>query len=126
MRSPAASSDQKAAKLRHQAVASGKGQRELMNRGSIPPNVQCASNLRLDPALIGEEAIVLRALVAGRTDKQVRKELRMSAPAFYGLMRNIRDKTGAVDNTSLLRWAKRQMQDRDQRIDRHERHARLT
>jgi DNA-binding CsgD family transcriptional regulator len=91
----------------------------------MPPIVPRASNFRLDPALTVEEAIVLRALAAGRTDKQVRKELGMSAAAFCGLMRNIRDKTGVVDNASLLVWATRQVKDTDRRIDRHERHARL-
>ena len=96
-----------------------------MNYGSMPPNIPRASVLRLNPALTGEEAIVLRALVAGETDTEVRKGLRMSAAAFSGVMRNMRDKTGALDNASLVVWAKRQMKDADQRIDRHERHARL-
>jgi hypothetical protein len=44
---------------------------------------------------------------------------------FFRMMRNMRDKTGVVDNTSLLVWATRRMKDTDRRIDRHERHARL-
>jgi diguanylate cyclase (GGDEF)-like protein/PAS domain S-box-containing protein len=88
-------------------------------------NMPCVSAFRLDPAMTSEEAIVMRALSAGRTDTQLCKELHMSAAALSRTMSNMRDKTGAVDNLSLAAWAKRKMKDADQRIDRHERHARL-
>jgi DNA-binding CsgD family transcriptional regulator len=87
-------------------------------------NVRCTSVFQLDPALTGEEAIVLRALAAGRTDRQVRKELRMSPGAFFRTMRDMREKTGTLDNISLIVWAKRQIKGADQRIDRPERYAR--
>jgi DNA-binding CsgD family transcriptional regulator len=88
-------------------------------------NIRRVSVFRLDPGLTGEEAIVLRALVRGRTDGQVRKELCMSAEAFFRMMRDIREKTDTVDNSSLIAWAKRQIKATDQRIDRPERYARL-
>jgi DNA-binding CsgD family transcriptional regulator len=88
-------------------------------------NIHRVSVFRPDPALTGEEAIVLRALAGGRTDRQVRKELRMSADAFFRMMRDMREKTDTVDNISLIAWAKRQIKSADQRIDRPERYARL-
>jgi hypothetical protein len=88
-------------------------------------NIRRVSVFRLDPAMTGEEAIVLRALAGGRTDRQVRKELRMSAESFFGMMRDMREKTDTVDNISLIAWAKRQIKSVDQRIDRPERCARL-
>jgi diguanylate cyclase (GGDEF)-like protein/PAS domain S-box-containing protein len=88
-------------------------------------NMPCGSAFRLNPAMTSEEAMVMRALSEGRTYTEVCKRLRMSAAAFSRTMSNMRDKTGTVDNTSLAAWAKRQIKDADQRIDRHERHARL-
>jgi hypothetical protein len=80
--------------------------------------------LRLDPALTGGEAIVLRSLVAGQTQRHVRKELRMSPAAFLGMMRDLREKIGTADDVSLIVWAKRKITDADQRIDRPERYSR--
>jgi hypothetical protein len=88
-------------------------------------NIRRVSVFRLDPALTGEEAMVLRALAGGRTDRQVRKELRMSAEAFFRMMRDMREKIDTVDDISLIAWAKRQIKAADQRIDRPERYARL-
>jgi DNA-binding CsgD family transcriptional regulator len=96
-----------------------------MKRKSNQIDIRCPSVFRLDPTLIGEEAIVLRALAAGRTEAQVRKELRMSIGALFRKMRDMREKTGAVDNTSLIVWANLQIKSADQRIDRPERCARL-
>jgi DNA-binding NarL/FixJ family response regulator len=95
-----------------------KGESNLIDVGRV-------SVFRLDPALTGEEAIVLRALAGGRTDRQVRKELHMSAGAFFRMMRDMREKTGTVDNISLIVWAKQQIKGADQRIDRPERYARI-
>jgi hypothetical protein len=80
--------------------------------------------LRLDPTLTGEEAIILRALAAGQTDRQVCKELRMDPTRFLCMMRDMRGKIGMADNVSLIVWAKRQIKGVDQRIDRPERYAR--
>jgi len=88
-------------------------------------NIRRVSVFRLDPGLTGEEAIVLRALAGGRTDRQVRKELCMSSEVFFRMMRDIREKTDTVDNSSLIAWAKRQIKAADQRIDRPEGYARL-
>lgn len=96
-----------------------------MKRESNLVDIRCTSVFRLDPALTGEEAIVLRALAAGRTETQVRKELRISAGAFFRKMRDMREKTGTVDNISLIVWAKLQIKGADQRIDGPERYARL-
>jgi hypothetical protein len=95
-----------------------KRESNLNNIGPIPV-------FRLDPALTGEEAIVLRALAGGRTDRQVCKDLRMSAGAFLRIMRDIREKTGTVDNISLIVSAKQQIKGADQRIDWPERYARI-
>jgi DNA-binding CsgD family transcriptional regulator len=80
---------------------------------------------RLDPALTSEEAIVLRALAGGQTDRQVCKQLHMAVPVFHRIMRDMREKTGTANNVSLVVWATRQIKGVDQRIDRPERYARL-
>jgi DNA-binding CsgD family transcriptional regulator len=92
------------------------------------PNViriQSTSEFRLDPALTSEEAIILRALVAEQTEKQVCNGLRMDPETFLRMMRDMREKIGTANNVSLIAWAKRQIKGADQRIDRRERHARL-
>jgi DNA-binding CsgD family transcriptional regulator len=83
------------------------------------------SAFRLDPALTGEEAIVLRALAGGQTDRQVCKQLHMAVPTFHRIMRDMREKTGTASNVALIVWATRQIKGVDQRIDRPERYARL-
>ena len=40
------------------------------------------------------------------------------------MMREMREKIGITDNVSLIAWAKRQIKDGDQRIDKLERCAR--
>jgi DNA-binding CsgD family transcriptional regulator len=82
------------------------------------------SGFRLDPTFTSEEAIILRALVAGKTGKQVCNLLRMPANLFLRLMRDLREKTGTANNLSLLVWAQRQMKNGDQRMERQERYAR--
>jgi DNA-binding CsgD family transcriptional regulator len=82
------------------------------------------SGFRLDPTFTSEEAIILRALVGGKTDKQVRDLLRMSSNLFLRLMRDLREKTSTTNNLSLLAWARRRMKSGDQRVDRQERYAR--
>jgi len=84
------------------------------------------SALQLDPSLTGAEAIVLRALVAGQTDRHLCKELRMSPAAFLRMMHRVRGKIGTTDNTSLIEWANQHLKGVDQRIDRPERSARPT
>ena len=74
--------------------------------------------------MTGEEAIVLRALAGGQTDRQVCRELRMEPTTFLRMMRDMREKIGTADNVSLIEWAKRQIKGVDQRIDKPERYAR--
>ena len=87
-------------------------------------SINRTSAFQLDPSLTGEEAIVLRALVAGQTDRHVCNELRMSPVTFLRMMRGMRDKIGTTDNVSLIEWANRHVKGVDQRIDRPERSAR--
>jgi DNA-binding CsgD family transcriptional regulator len=82
------------------------------------------SGFRLDPTFTSEEAIILRALVGGKTDKQVCDLLRMSSNLFLRLMRDLREKTSSTNSLSLLAWARRRMKSGDQRVDRQERYAR--
>ena len=83
------------------------------------------SGFRLDPTFTSEETIILRALVGGKTDKQVCNLLRMSSNLFLRLMRDLREKTGTTSNLSLLVWAQRRMKSGDRRaVDRQERYAR--
>jgi DNA-binding CsgD family transcriptional regulator len=96
-----------------------------MKRELKPISMQRTSAFRLDPALTGEEAIVLRALAAGQTDRDICKELRMAPGTFLRLMRDMREKIGTTDNVSLIEWAKGQIKGCDQRIDCRERFARL-
>jgi len=87
-------------------------------------SIQRGSAFRLDPTLTSEESIVLRALAAGRTDRQVCNDLRMVPTTFLLMMREMRKKIGTADNVSLIEWAKRQIKAGDQRIDKPERCAR--
>lgn len=96
-----------------------------MTHKADPIGTHLLSAFRLDPALTGEEAIVLRALAGGQTDRQVCKQLRMAVTTFQRIMRDMREKTGTADNVSLMVWAARQIKGIDQRIDRPERYARL-
>jgi DNA-binding CsgD family transcriptional regulator len=80
-------------------------------------SIQRSTSFRLDPALTGEEGIVLRSLAAGHTDRQVCKDLRMDPTTFLRMMRDMREKIGTTDNISLIAWAKQQIKDGDQRIE---------
>jgi DNA-binding CsgD family transcriptional regulator len=82
-------------------------------------NISRISGFLLDPTLTIEEAIILRALVAGKTDKEVCKDLRMSSGSFLRMMRDLWEKTGTANNLSLVVWAQRRMKNCDQRGDRH-------
>lgn len=97
-----------------------------MKRETTLINIPGVSVFRLDPAFTGEEAIVLRALAAGQTDRQVCKELSMGSIAFLRVMRDMRAKTGTADDISLIAWAKLRIKGVDQRTDRREGYARLT
>ena len=88
-------------------------------------SIHRTSAFRLDPSLTSEEAIVLRALAGGKTDRQVCNDLRMDPATFLRMMREMREKIGTADNVSLVMWAKQQMKDGDQRINKPERCARL-
>jgi DNA-binding CsgD family transcriptional regulator len=80
-------------------------------------SMQRALSLRLDSILTGEEAIVLRALAGGRTDRQVCNQLRMNPDVYLRMMRDRREKIGMSDNVALISWAKYRIQGVDQRID---------
>jgi DNA-binding CsgD family transcriptional regulator len=80
-------------------------------------SIQRSLSLRLDPILTGEEAIVLRALAGGLTDRQVCNQLRMNPDTYLRMMRDMREKIGTSDNVSLIAWAKDRIQGVDQRID---------
>jgi hypothetical protein len=80
-------------------------------------DIDRTSTLRLNPALTGEEGIVLRALVGGQTDRQVCRDLRMDPAIFLRMMRDMREKIGVTDNISLIAWATQQIKDGDQRIE---------
>jgi DNA-binding CsgD family transcriptional regulator len=92
-----------------------------MNYQSKAIGVRGKRDLRPDSTLTSEEGIVLRALIAGKTEKQVRADLRISGALFLRLMRGMREKTGAPNNLSLLVWARRSMESGDQRVARQER-----
>jgi DNA-binding NarL/FixJ family response regulator len=79
---------------------------------------------RLDPTFTGEEAIILRGLVAGKTDKEIRNNLRLPANSFHRLMRDLREKTGTDNNLSLTIWAQRRMKNCDQRVNTRDRYER--
>ena len=88
-------------------------------------SIQRASTFRLDPTLTGEEAIVLRALAGGHTDRQVCNQLRMHPDTYLRMMRDLREKIGKSDNVSLIEWAKDRIQGVDQRIERAKERTRL-
>ena len=88
-------------------------------------SIHRSTAFRLDPTLTSEESIALRALAAGRTDRQVCNDLRMDPTTFLRMMREMREKIGTADNVSLVMWAKQRMKGVDQRIDKPERCARL-
>ena len=81
-------------------------------------SIQHAAAFRLDAILTGEEAIVLRALAGGLTDRQVCHELRMNPNAFLRMMRDMREKIHMADNVSLIEWAKERIKGVDRRIDK--------
>jgi DNA-binding NarL/FixJ family response regulator len=94
-----------------------------MKRGLNLISIQRNRSFRLDPALTGEEGIVLRALIAGQTDRRVCRDLHIDPTAYLRMMRVIREKIGTTDNISLIAWAKQQIKDGDQRIDGRERYG---
>jgi DNA-binding NarL/FixJ family response regulator len=62
-----------------------------------------------------EESTVLQALAAGKSDKQVRTELRIPLQSFHRLLRDLMEKTGTCDRAGLLVWAQRHRQCSDSR-----------
>jgi DNA-binding CsgD family transcriptional regulator len=67
------------------------------------------------PRLTVEESAVVRAFASGKTDKQICSELRIPLQAFYRLLRDLKEKTGASDRVGLLVWSLRQGPARDKR-----------
>jgi DNA-binding CsgD family transcriptional regulator len=96
-----------------------------MKRESKVISIQRASSFRMDPILTGEEAIVLRALASGHTDRQVCGELRMHPDTYLRMMRDMREKIGKSDNVSLVAWAKERIQGVDRRINMARERTRL-
>ena len=96
-----------------------------MKRNHNLISINRAAGFHLDPALTNEESIILRALASGRTDRQVCNDLFMEPTTFLSMMREMRQKIGTLDNVSLIAWAKRQITDGDQRIDKPEGYGRL-
>ncbi|HEV2616435.1 MAG TPA: hypothetical protein VGU63_07485 [Candidatus Acidoferrales bacterium] len=70
-----------------------------------------------NPSLTTEEAIILRALAGGKTDKQICAELRLPSGVFYRLLRDLHQKTGMTDRLSLLVWALRRMESAERRTE---------
>jgi DNA-binding NarL/FixJ family response regulator len=87
-------------------------------------SIQRGSAFLLDPTLTSQESIVLRALAAGRIDRQVCNDLRLEPTTFLIMMREMREKIGAADNVSLIEWAKQRMKGIDQRINKPDGYAR--
>jgi DNA-binding NarL/FixJ family response regulator len=81
-----------------------------------------ATTVPVDPTFTSEEAIVLRALVAGKTDKQICTDLRMPLNLFVRLIRDLREKTGTASNLSLVVWAQRRMKNCDKRLNTRDRY----
>jgi DNA-binding NarL/FixJ family response regulator len=52
-----------------------------------------------------EESTVLQAFAAGKSDKQVRTELRIPLQSFHPLLRDLMEKTGTCDRAGLRVWA---------------------
>jgi DNA-binding NarL/FixJ family response regulator len=77
------------------------------------------------PSFTIEEAIVLRALTGGKTDKQVCTELRMPSSSFHRLLRDLCEKAGVADHLSLLVWALRQMKSGESRTGRRDGYPRV-
>jgi DNA-binding NarL/FixJ family response regulator len=96
-----------------------------MKREQNVINISRSSGLRMDATLTSEESIILRALAGGRTDRQVCNDLRMEPTTFLRMMHDMRQKIGAADNLTLIVWARGQMKDGDQRVDKPERYGRL-
>lgn len=71
------------------------------------------------PMFTVEESIVMRAVSAGKNDKQLCIDLRMPLQSFQGLLRDLMAKTGTSDRIGLLVWALRQKPGGDSR--EHER-----
>ena|ERR1700728_4765616 len=88
-------------------------------------SINRAAGFHLDPALTSQESIILRALASGRSDRQVCNDLRMEPTTFLSMMREMRQKIGTSDNVSLIAWAKSQIKDGEQRIDKPEGYGRL-
>lgn len=83
-------------------------------------NISRSTPFRLDPTLTNEEAMVLRSLASGKTDRQVCSDLNMAPDTFLRMMRDVREKTITTTSLSLREWAREQMMSLDQRIGRRE------
>jgi|GEM_PF-6651116 len=77
-----------------------------------------------EPTFTMEEGIVMRALVAGKTGKEICANLRLTTNLFHRLMRDLREKTETDTNLSLTIWAQRRMKNCDQRVNTRDRYER--
>jgi DNA-binding NarL/FixJ family response regulator len=101
-----------------------RGREDSMKAESKVINIDRAKGFQLDPTLTTEEAIVLRALAAGKTDRQVCRDMQMAPETFLRMMSDVREKTSTASNLSLREWACEQMKGIDQRINKQERFGR--
>lgn len=84
--------------------------RHRPNPCSSPANKVQPQVRRADPSFTAEEAIVLRALVGGKTNKQIRSELRIPLGLFHRLLRDMHKRAGVTDRLSLIVWALQRME----------------
>lgn len=84
--------------------------RNRPNPCSSPANKVQPSVRRADPSFTAEEAILLRALVGGKTDKQICSELRIPLGLFHRLLRDLCEKARVADRLSLIVWALQRME----------------
>jgi len=80
--------------------------------------------VQADPTFTMEESVVMRALVAGETVKQICASLRLTMNLFHRLMRDLREKTGTDTNLSLTVWAQRRMKNCERRVNTRDRYER--
>jgi hypothetical protein len=78
---------------------------ELKNNGSVGVGVSKtavsgdSSTARVQ--LTDEESLMLRFLMAGHTQKQICRDLRMDSGAFHRLVRDLQEKIGTADPSGL-------------------------
>lgn len=98
------------------ALKAGNKNEQLLSTADIPRDSAPGPH----PMFTVEESIVMRAVSAGRSDKQVCIAMRMPLRSFQGLLRDLMAKTGTRDRIGLLVWAVRERLGGDSReSERH-------